>query len=137
MPELPVKSIPLSVVRLTLPQPTLEQVKGLLATRHTRDLQNVRFALVADSEVAALAAELVCTDPHTQWSYSGSFSGSAGSAFRLAAISAHSASHSSSLTSLDVHSSPDPEWSRLLVTHSTLRSFRVRFSNVTSHLEPV
>jgi hypothetical protein len=132
MSQLRAQSIPLSVVHLSLPQPTLEQVTGLLATRRERELQSVYFGLVTDSKVAAVAAELVCTDPHKQWTYRGSFSEFMGSAFCVAATHTHTASRCSSLTALDVRScSRDPEWATLLASSpSSLRSFRLEFSDV-------
>jgi hypothetical protein len=133
MPSLGADSIPLCVVHLALLTPTLELIKGLLATRHKRELQSLHFYLrVTDNKVAAVAAELVCTDPHKQWTYRSSFSRSAGSAFCAAAISAQTASHSSSLTAFHVSSSfRDVEWSSLLLS-STLTSFRVHIFDVTA-----
>jgi hypothetical protein len=134
MTELPAKFIPPSVVHLTLEQPTLEQVKELLATRDNRDLQSVNFVKVADQKVAAVAAELVCTDRHKLWKYDGSLEGAASTAFCQAATKAYTSSHFSSLTDLNATAPGDPLtsllYARLLLNVRSLRSFRLNLEDV-------
>jgi hypothetical protein len=126
-PNLRVESIPLSVVHLILSWPTLEQVEGLLSTRHKRDLQSVHFVRVFDRRVAASAAELVSTDQRKQWSYRGAFIEDVGTAFCRALVSAQSATRCNSLTALNVsvYSSDLFEWPSLLHSFPELRSFQV------------
>ncbi len=132
MPKLRAESIPLSVVHLSLPQPTLEQVKGLLATRHKRELRSVFFRIVESADTAAVAAELVSTDPLKLWTYRGSFSDDEGTAFCEAVVSSRTATRCNSLTALDLSVALfDPtDWSTLLPALPELTSFRVHYADV-------
>jgi hypothetical protein len=82
-------SIPPSVVRLKVARVRLELVEGLLATRSTRDLQNVEFGLIEDAKAAALAVDLVSTDRSRQWEFTGRFTAAAAAAFCAVASAAH------------------------------------------------
>jgi hypothetical protein len=73
-------SIPLSVARLELGGATPELLKHLIATRNTRALQSLRLDLTDSPETAALAAELVSTDPAKEWTFECKLSADAASA---------------------------------------------------------
>jgi hypothetical protein len=100
--HIPARHIPRSVVYLKIHDVKAEQLQELLTTRDQRALQRVHFCGISDCKTAALAAELVCTDPKKQWKYSGSFGPRAGSAFCSAAMRAQAASGVSSLIDLEV-----------------------------------
>ncbi len=133
--KVPAKFIPFSVVRLCMPHPTREQVAELLATRSQRALQSVQFEMVDDAKVAALVAELVCTDRHKQWAYRGKFADGAGDGFCQMAIDSYNSNHFCSLLDLEA-GFRYPEFSafaRLLCTIPTLHSCQMNYCDVRPH----
>ncbi len=118
------------MVHLAVFAPSADLVSELLATRSKRELQSVRFSLVIDAKVAALAGELVATDPHKQWKFEGGFDDDTGAAFCGAASrSAQTADgRSSSLTHLrvEVEEQDRASFAALLAATPALHRFDVR-----------
>jgi hypothetical protein len=54
---------------LELSGATPELLKHLIATRSSRALQSVKIDVIRKPDTAALAAELVSTDPAKEWTY--------------------------------------------------------------------
>ena len=108
---------------------TAELLRALLATRSTSALQSVEFPrVISDPEIPALAGELVGTDPHKQWKYTGEFGNAKhASAFCAAAANAHG---TSSLTALDlsVFFEVHPALARLFAATPRMTSFKVSVS---------
>ncbi len=102
MHELSGSLIPHSVVHLSVECAPLELVSELLATRSSRDLQSVDLGIISDSKAAALAGELVSTDPHKQWKCTVTLLGDTATSFSQAAIGHSQTSARSSLTDLNV-----------------------------------
>jgi hypothetical protein len=124
-------SIPLSVARLELSRATPELLKHLIATRTTRALQSLRFRLIDSPETAALAAELVSTDPAKEWTFKCELGADAAPALCDAAA-IRSGTRLSSLTDLDVINDGG-EWqpfAALFFATPSFRRFAVRDSEV-------
>ncbi len=103
--RLTASDIPLSVVNFEFNRVTAGMIAELLATRSKRDLQRVNFSRISHSKVAALVAELVCTDPDKQWTLEVEFGETAAAvAFANAATDGArpAAALPSSLTDLNV-----------------------------------
>ncbi len=114
-------SIPLSVARLELSRATPELLKHLIATRTTRALQSLRFNLIDSPETAALAAELVSTDPAKEWTFECELGADAASAFCDAPVT-WGGTRFSSLTDLSVINRG--KWQPLAALFSATPSFR-------------
>ncbi len=126
---LPARAVPHSVVRLKLSHVTPGLVAGLLATRNTRDLQSVEFGLIGDAKTAALAAELVSTDPGKRWKFQGEFKKGAAAAFCSAAASVAARS---SLVELKVNVDPRAHapFAAMLSAVPTIESFTLLYMRV-------
>jgi hypothetical protein len=125
-------SIPLSVARLELSGATPELLKHLIATRTTRALQSVVIGLIDKPESAALAAELVTTDPAKEWTYEGELGADAAPAFCQTAVAVTgSGTRISSLTDLDVINRGQWQpFTALFSATPSLRRFAVHESEV-------
>jgi hypothetical protein len=116
-------SIPLSVARLELSRATPELLKHLIATRSSRALQSVKIFVIDKPETAALAAELVSTDPAKEWTYQSELEADAASAFCRAAVAVTgSGTRLSSLTDLRVITRG--QWQPFAALFSATPSFR-------------
>ncbi len=123
------------MVHLAVRAPSADLVSELLATRSKRELQSVRFHFVNDAKVAALAGELVATDPHKQWQFEGAFVDHTGGAF-CGAVSRSvqtADGRTSSLTHLivEVEKKDQASFAALLAAAPALHRFDVRLSEVT------
>ncbi len=124
--------IPLSVARLELSRATPELLERLIATRTTRALQSVVIDVIDKPEIAALAAELVSTDPAKEWTYQGRLEADASSAFCQAAMRGVS-NRSSSLTDLRVtttHAAQRSPFAALFAATLSFTRFEVRVPSV-------
>ncbi len=114
------------MVRLSLRRAETELVAGLLATRSTRALQSVDFGFILDEDCAALAGELVSTDPIKQWRLKCQFSSRSVEAFCKAAVAAHIRFRPSSLVELRVSSKGNlPSFGALLAAVPTITHFEL------------
>jgi hypothetical protein len=114
---------------------TRELISGLLATRDKRDLQSVHFGDIGQADVAALAGELVGTDPHKEWECVARFpSVEAASAFCRAAMSSPNSTRTSSLAKIIATTAyttleGQAAFAALFAVHSGLRHFDVLASD--------
>ncbi len=122
------------MVHLAVFAPSADLVSELLATRSKRELQSVIFDFVNDAKVAALAGELVATDPHKQWKFEGGFHNTGAAFCGAASRSAQRADgRSSSLTHLrvEVQKQDRDSFATLLAATPALHRFDVRLQEVT------
>ncbi len=119
------------MVHLAVFAPSTDLLSELLATRSKRELQSVKFSSVSDAKVAALAGELVATDPYKQWKFEAIFEDDTGAAFCGAAShrarTADADGRSSSLTHLraEVGEQDRASFAALLAATPALHRFDV------------